>query len=1009
MKPLRVLLIGVGVLLFLLLVAFALLFSTGVQTWAARRALDSQPDIRGEIGRVSVGLNHVQAQDVVLHLSGMTVHLPSLDMTISVLGAARERIEIRRLVAKGWVVDLTAPVWDAAAAEPRVFQAGVIPLPLATTTGATPTAGTPQDRPFPLADVLAALELPVDLIALDGVELEGEVIFPTGPESAPGRARVNIAGGGVAPGREGTFQITSQADLAAAGTPVARLDLRAQVQARMANPRQFARVATNSTVDAHGETFPGGARLFIDAVAGSAAEGGHYTVQVRTPQKPLFSLEARPVSPGVNDLAGNWRLEVNDGDVRPFALAYPLPEFVAEGDGTVTFSGADQGMSLAGRLQSRLSRLEVIRPELQTVGWLAADINFEARRAGDDVRLTQLRVQVQGERPVAEITALQGVEYNLETGEVRVADPDLDLVDLRLHGLPLEWAQPFLGDLTVTGGPLQGHWIAAARDGGFVLRPSAPMRVGAVTVTQAGQPLVQGVDVAMSVSGEYTPTGWQGRVERGHVQSGTTRLVEFDARAGQASAKGAALVATTRFQANVGALLAQPVAEPYRVVQAGTANGDIIVALSENMEKIESAAKLEVIGLQAATGEALPRIVMDVRADRAPDGRIEAHVPVLVTQDGRASDLTLHAQVRPVGEIMQIDALLSGQHVFVQDVQLLALPFAGAEETPDEPTDPIRPVWAGVEGRIALSFGRVVYTDALAANNVEGEVRITADGVEIPNFRAALPTGGSVDLAAQVRYDAEAQDPYVLQGQLRGTQIDAAPLIRSLAPGGTAPVNGRFELSTSLSGRAADLAQLGQAASAEARLTSRGGTLYGLGITVAEVAKGANTLANVAGLIGAIRGDNRVPREVEWARAAASLAQTLSALNFDQLNVEVARRPGQDLQVKDISVISPTIRLLGTGAIADRPGVSVWQSPLQLRMQLSARDSVAANLRTLGLLREDADPLGYLPMVEDFRLEGSLVDLSNRGLSNLVNRYVLRGPSQPPPAAPPAGSGAQAP
>src|SRR5690606_14624327 len=148
-------------------------------------------------------------------------------------------------------------------------------------------------------------------------------------------------------------------------------------------------------------------------------------------------------------------------------------------------------------------------------------------------------------------------------------------------------------------------------------------------------------------SGEYIPSGWQARVEGGHVQAGARRLLSFDARAGQASAPGAALVATSRFDGDLAGWLEQPIASAHQVVQQGVVTGEFIVALSE---RVELAAEFDLSNLVTTTGEVLPRVALEVRADRAEDGRIEAHLPLRVTQNGRASDLTVNAQARPEGD-----------------------------------------------------------------------------------------------------------------------------------------------------------------------------------------------------------------------------------------------------------------------------------------------------------------------------------------------------------------------
>ncbi|HEX2099600.1 MAG TPA: hypothetical protein VHF69_02995, partial [Candidatus Synoicihabitans sp.] len=544
MKPRRGLLIALGVVVAVLLLVLVLAFSSSVQTWAARRVLATQPDLAGEIGRVDVGLSYVRTENVVLRRPDMILTLPSLEADLSVLGAARERIEVRRLVAKGWTLDLTlggatAHPAAVAAAPAAAFVPASSPAPAVDTNAVS----------LPVGDLLAALQLPVDIVAIDGVELEGQVFFLTGPNASRGRATVTITGGGLRPGQEGTFRVRSVAQLEDPAGPVSSLTLQSQLTLAMASPRRLSGATSTSTIEAAGGILAAPTQLHFDFAAGALSAGSVYSVQLRTPEKQLLRLEADP-TPGTTDqLSGEWKLALTDRDVAPFALGYPLPHFNASGGGAVQLSTADGGVGLTGDISVDTSQLEVLLPELSAVGRTTSNLGFEARWVHDDVRVTRFHLQVAGERPVAEIVSRQGLELNLASREFRVADPEADLVEIKVHGVPLNWAQPFLGELTLTGGPLQGAWMAAAREGGFVLRAISPTQVGALQMTMHGETLVTALDVAMSPSFEYGPGGWQARVDRGQVQTGLQRFLSFEARAGQAAAKGAALVATARFTA----------------------------------------------------------------------------------------------------------------------------------------------------------------------------------------------------------------------------------------------------------------------------------------------------------------------------------------------------------------------------------------------------------------------------------------------------------------------------
>lgn len=979
MKPLRVFLISAGILVAIVVLFTVLALNSGVQTWAARRVLAAQPDVTGEIGRIDVGLHSVTGDNVTVRASGLVLTLPHFEADLSVLGAARERFEVRRLVARGWTLDLTAPALAQATSAPARSHAGVLPVVLAAQT---PDATSAQA--VPAADLLAALQLPVDLIALDNVELEGTIIL--GTPDGPARLQARITGGELSLTSVGRFRVQAASiSLPASDSGVSALRLEADVSARLDTPRRFAQLAIESDLHAEGPRFPQPVGLRVDAAAGADPDQpAVYSFDVRRGDQVLLDVDARPEAAEPDGVEGTWRVALTAADLAPFTLGFAVPDFAAGGDGTVAINARDGGVMVAGALQVSTTDLRPLHAGLGAVEPLEAAIEFEARRVGDNVRVTRLRTVVTGRQPVMELTTRQGLEYSLSTGELRVADPDAELVDINVQGVPLAWAEPFLDGYAVSGGAVQGAWTAAARDGGFSLRPTASLRVGKVTVRSGQQTLVQDLDIAASISGEFLPSGWQARVEQGQVATGRQRLLSFDARAGRAAAPGAALVATSRYTADLGGWLAQPGAAQFRVFRSGTAVGEFIVALSE---KIELAAELEVANLVGPDGEALPQTAIDVRADVGADGRVEAHVPVRVTQNGRASDLTLDAQARPAGDGWHLTALAAGQHLFLQDLELLLLPLAAREGAaePEIPGGPAgRPIWSGLEGQLSFTFGTVVYSEALTVTNVTGEIELGPEALEIAGLQAALPTGGEFRFQGGLQFEPQAAEPYVLRGEVAASGVEVGNLMTALAPGSTPPVEGRFDLVSTVTGRAADLAALAENTNAEARLSSRGGTLRALSVTVAEYTRSASALANVAGLIGSLTGDTRAQR----VKAALDLADQLANLNFDQLNIEITREAGDEIRVKDLSLISPAIRLLGSGTIGDQPGRALWHEPLNLRLQLSAREGVAENLRTLRLLQETADTLGYLPMSEELTLEGSLANISRAQLQSLISRAL---------------------
>ena len=139
MKAVRVLLFSAAAFLVLSGVIVAVAFTSGFQTWVARKVLASQPGLAAGVDRVNAGLGHIQVEQFHLTQSGTTVTVPSLVVELPVLSALRRKVQVTRLVARGWTIDLTRPA-AASAASPGSRR---IPVP--------PEAGPAGSAPAPVA------------------------------------------------------------------------------------------------------------------------------------------------------------------------------------------------------------------------------------------------------------------------------------------------------------------------------------------------------------------------------------------------------------------------------------------------------------------------------------------------------------------------------------------------------------------------------------------------------------------------------------------------------------------------------------------------------------------------------------------------------------------------------------------------------------------------------------------------------------------------------------------
>jgi hypothetical protein len=989
MKPLRLVLIGLLSVVLLLVILVALASSPGVQTWIARKFAPSSADLAVDIGRVDAGLNQTRVENVRVIQPGLVLTIPSAEVEVGVIDAAGGRIEVKRFVAKGWILDLTVPVGPI----PVEGSVGAPKSPGAADGSAvSKKAGKSAQGTFD--GLFQLLDLPFDLV-VDGVELAGEVILPEG------RAHVSIIGGGIASGKDGKFTLTSDYK----GADATALAVRGIVAARMDSPRTFDRFDITATASATGPKLPEGAKLDVSLTAAREGEGETYVAALRSSERDIVKADFK-LPTGTAPLVGSWTLDLTSADAVPFSFGQPLPDVVAKGQGAFEANRAFTQIKTTGNLEASLDKLAAVQPEFAALGRLGLTVDFDIATHGDLVRLNKLDARVSGVQPVASITALQSIEFNPATRAVTAADASTDLLRITLDGIPLVWAKPFLGDLAVTGDDVRGAFTASVRDGGFVVRSAEPVTVTNLSIAQAGESLIRAVDISLKAQVDYSPKGWNAEVTDLSASSRHAPLFKLTAKAAQPADAGHPIVVSGAFEADIPVLLAQPVAAGSLALKRGQARG----SFSATLAKMQQATlTMQLADLVASNSRSLPSVGVQAEVDIDVSGRIDAKAPIIITQAGRRSDVTLEAVLTTVGKDMNIRGKLTGDTLHLPDVML----FSALTETADEPTpddapegtpqtpdtdeapadpasgsSPAGPLWAGVTGELKLVFKRIIYSKDVETT-MDGLIKITPSAITLENLGAAVKTGGKLKADGALKFDATKKKTYGLKADVALNDIDPAPILRALSPKEPSPVEGKYDFTTQLAGRAVDPSKFSDNVVGDIHLTSKGGTFKALNVKTSAIVDGAGAVASIAGLFGTMAGSSSTVKYAERTRVAADIAKQLGAIKFDQLNVVLGRDRKKNMEIKDLTLISPLIHLTGSGQITHVPGVSRLRQPFRMDLQLGAKNKLAEDLRTLKLADVKEDKLGYVSMTETIMLDGSLESIGTKQLEKLIRDALL--------------------
>ncbi len=955
----------------LLALAVGVAFTSGFQTWAVRRTLASHPGLTASVGRVNASLGRVQVEQFRVTQAGATLTLPSVDVELPVLSAAGGKVQIKKLVAKGWTVDLTAPA-----------VAGAAPLP----TPMLPVAAPAQAATAVFQGVFNQLKLPVDL-AVDAVELEGEVILPVAAGQPPARVHVTLTGGQLGAGHEGKFAFSATTVLAPTA-PVNALNATGTLAAAMDTPRTFSRLSARIEAEARGPQFPQGTKLSAALTAGQANAGESYTIVVETAGKKLLAVQADyPAAnrtAGGKPLQGAWMLDLTDDDLTPFALGRPLPDFVAKGEGKFEAGTALAAFSASGRFVLSADKLGVVRPELESFGTIKAALDFDLMQEGETLHVASLALDLSGQRPVLAVKSLQPFAFNVRTHLPAADDPAKDLLSVDLLGVPLAWAQPFVPGLVLAGGDLHGSFAVGVRNANTAaLRPTLPLIVENLSVTQAGKPLIRAVDLSLKLSADYTAQGWQAELAGFTARSAGATLLTLEAKAGQLVGADQPIKATGQWTGSLPAVLAQPATSGLLALTGGRAAGDFAVSLGSKKE-VQAKLALTVTGLVVdpkISTVALPAITAGVRADIGQDGKIVLNVPLVLEREGRKSDLTLDGTLTRASGGLTMTGRVSSSFLAAEDAQVLAVPLVTKPAPPAQSLATGQPAvvrdtlpfWNGVSGEVSLALKKVSYQQSFEVTDVGGTLRLDAGAIKLEGARAGLGEGSDLKLNGGLTFDAKAKEPYALKADLAVNNFNSAPVFKALNPGKAPTIEGRFNVTSQLAAVAPNSSLLVERARGDFQLSSKGGTCRLLQADLSDkIQRTQSTVATLGGLLAAATGRDKIADYANRTQIVTEVADDWKEIPFDQLNVVVRRDNDLNIMLQDFTLISPTKRLVGTGQIRHAEGIPLLAQALDLRLQLSAQGKTADLMNRASLLNGQKDNLGYIAFLTPIRITGTL-------------------------------------
>ncbi len=388
------------------------------------------------------------------------------------------------------------------------------------------------------------------------------------------------------------------------------------------------------------------------------------------------------------------------------------------------------------------------------------------------------------------------------------------------------------------------------------------------------------------------------------------------------------------------------------------------------------------------------------------EGTVNLVVPFTVKGTAGISDGNLQLSYNWIENGYEVDALLTGNRLFLHDFILLPTVYQPVETSSlEEPVSYIpflvnlpsssssrhfiqlplhdsqpamEPFWSHYSGRAVIEYKRIDINSENYLDNIASEIHIDNDKITIKDCVAVIYES-PFHLKGALNFITDSPEPYYLEAQAQLPNFDTGAYLKKREPNSRPVLNAVVDLTSDLRANGRNLDDLLDKAQGQINIKSDKGIFRALDAAGDNVSTGADLLNAFSSFLG---------NKVRELRTADRLTDFLCKINFDTFRIEAIRDKNLDIHLTEFLVKSRDIHLTGQGRVSYLEGVPIFDQPVDIKTQFSAKNDIASLLQELTLLSNEQDNLGY-SLGPSFSIKGSL---SHPDFSDLY-RIIFRASS----------------
>lgn len=637
--------------------------------------------------------------------------------------------------------------------------------------------------------------------------------------------------------------------------------------------------------------------------------------------------------------------------------------------------------------------------EMQIYQWPEAQLNgtFNLALGEEALHLKALEFLVEQEsgQPWMQLDVKPGLVISMQDpytslkGQGRIASGVL-------HRLPLSIFSPLVKGFVFSGDLERFSFECQTQGESIFLNMPEPIQIKDLDVIQNGQTLIEDLDIRLKPSLELKSKDLYFDLGIIELKKNEVNLLQGKASGHYPYQEGGLPVVQWEFLAQLPQMVQRTLLQT--ILEAPRSGTFAIEGVFNETLQL----KLGLRDLKPNKGNGfIDRLLLDIHAQPTEQGSWEARVPMRMVAAGGGSELEFtgtlkknHFELSATGPQLVVDDLLFlAGFLKDQEVPQAATGSTKQQQTaastpPPTPFADKQPFWFPHTGQVLLDVGRISFMRN-ALDGLKGRLTLEPNALNLESIQATQ-AGAPIRATARVDFDAQADQPYKLKSDLSIEQWNVGAILKRMLPEDPPVIEGLFSVQAVAKSEGRTLEGTLEQIAGTCTLSGGPGLVRGL----AYVGDGAQAGAAIGGLaLNVLGGVTNRP----GLTALSRISSYFDDLPYERLDCILEREADQDIVLKAFNLDGPVAGVRAQGSVRYHPHRPFMNQPLQLTLELGAKNALADDLQSIGLTSKRPGEDGYYWTTDTFEITGTPAQPDTSKLWSLVRKAAISAFDRPEP------------